>query len=132
MPKTLDMLKHSKIIFSVNKTVEQDKSIFRPLKQPINIEKCKILTPKSGIQELVVIQKDCSPQNITSKQYYMLKKFGECKNKPADFQFLDCPIGNVFSRKNNSDTYICPICETQRQREFFHEILPEKGYSFYH
>ena len=36
-----------------------------------------ISTPKSGEQDLIVTQYDCSPKHITNLQYYQLKKIDE-------------------------------------------------------
>ena len=67
-----------------------------PLKQPIIVEKRKISTHKSGIPDLIVTHCDCSPQHITNMRYYKLKKIGESKIKPAEFQILPAQV-SIFS-----------------------------------
>ena len=58
------------------------------IKQPIKVDQHSISTPKTGIQDLVVTQYDCSPKHISNMQYYKLIKIGESKIKPADFKIL--------------------------------------------
>ena len=68
-----------------------------PIKQPIKIEKRNISTPKLGVQDLIVTQYGFSPQHIPNVQYFKLKKIGECKIKPVNFQILPAQV-SVFSQ----------------------------------
>ena len=68
-----------------------------PIKQPIKVDNSVISTPNSEIQDLILTHYDCSPQHIKNMQYYKLNKIGECKIKPADFQFLPAQA-SIFSQ----------------------------------
>ena len=161
-----ELLKQSKITFSVEIVVEPNNSFFthklqhRPFselkithhplsvkkdtiklidiqktpqaKQPKKVYQHNISTPKTGIQDLVVIHYDCSPMHITNMQYYELNKIGECKIKPADLQVLPAQV-QIFSQIRTLKVRAYSThAELSDKESFCHKISLKRGFRFDH
>ena len=103
-----------------------------PKKQTNKVDQHNISTPKTGIQDLVVTQYDCSPKHITNMQYYKLNKIGECKIKPADFQILPNQV-QIFSQIRTLHVRAYAIHAKLSDKErLCHKISLKRGFRFDH
>ena len=116
------------IIFLINLIVSY------PLltKQTIKVDNCNISTPKMGVQDLIVTQYDCSPRQITNRQYYKLKNIGGYKNKPADFQNLSAQVSIISQIRTLQVRAYAIYAKLSDNQSVYHKITLKRGFRFDH
>ena len=103
-----------------------------PLKKQITFDKRKISTTKFGLQDLIATHYDCSPRHITNMQCYKLKKIGECKAKPADFQILPIQVSILSQISTIQIQAFALYAKLSNKESLRHKIDYQRGYRFDH
>ena len=100
------------------------------IRQPIKVDQHNNSRPKSGVQELIATNYDCSPKHIKNMQYFKLNNIGDCKIKPADFQILPAQVQISSQIRTLQLRAYARHAKLSDKENFCHKIALKRGFRF--